>query len=95
MNIGELIKEARLKKGLKQIKVANYLEVDLSTLSKIERGTRTLQPKYFKKLSKILGIPESQIQSIFLTDSIVKQYGDNPYILNALKRASAIIKQIQ
>lgn len=94
MNIGELIKEARLKKGLTQIKVAKYLNVDLSYVSKLEKGTR-LPKLHIKKLSKILDIPESQMQSVYLTDLIVKQYGDNPYILDALKRASTIIKQIQ
>lgn len=95
MTAGELIKEARLKKRLTLQNVADSLGMDISTISKIEKGTRTLKQEHIKKLSKLLDIPVSQIQSIYLTDSIVKQYGDNPYILDALKRASTIIKQIR
>ena len=95
MTAGELIKEARLKKRLTLQNVADSLNMDISTISKIEKGTRKLKQEHIKKISKLLDLDIFQINSVYLTDSIVNQYGNNPYILDALKRASTIIKQIQ
>lgn len=94
MTAGGLIKEARLKKRLTLQNVGDSLGMDLSTISKIEKGTRKLKQEHIKKISNLLDIDIFQINSVYLTDSIIKQYGDNPYILDALKRASTIIKQI-
>ena len=93
MTAGELIKEARINKGFTLYVVAKHLGVSESTMSKIESNTRKLKVEDSRKLAQIIGVDANRIQSIYLTDSIIKEHGDNPYIIDALNRAITIIKQ--
>lgn len=91
MKVGKFIKEARIKKGLTLEAVAKQLGINFTTLSRIESGDRNIS-KYSKKLAKILDVPESEIQTMYLTSVIIKQHGKNPYLLPALERV-VLIKQ--
>lgn len=62
-NLGARLKEIRQSRGLSQSQVAKYLEIDQTTLSKIEKGTRNigiaslekLAALYFCTLDQLLG----------------------------------------
>lgn len=43
MNVGEILKDLRLEKGLSQLELATHLGIDNSTIAKIELGQR--EPK--------------------------------------------------
>jgi transcriptional regulator with XRE-family HTH domain len=60
-SIAENIKSIRELKGLKQIEVANYINVDKSAYSKIEKGTRALTVDELQKMAQLFGMTTDQI----------------------------------
>ena len=49
------LKELREKNGLTQEQVANYLGVDQSLITRIEKGERNIQVSYLEALSSLYG----------------------------------------
>jgi len=72
---GVYIRQVREKNNLPLRKVAAQLDVDTSTLSKVERGERPMSIDYLKPLSQILKIDYKELQVRFLADSINANYG--------------------
>jgi transcriptional regulator with XRE-family HTH domain len=58
---GQIFKEARLKKGLTQVEVAEKAGLGDNTYPKIERGVSKPSPESIKKLVKVLDIDSSKI----------------------------------
>lgn len=54
--VGNRIKEFRTKSGFTQTNIAEFLEVDQSFISKVEKGERTLTADMVEKLSVLFGI---------------------------------------
>lgn len=63
MGLNEVIKHARLKKGLKQEEAARKAEVTVQTYSKWENGKTEPKASQVTKLAEILGISEREICS--------------------------------
>ena len=60
--VGELIKEARTKKGLSQEKLAGMIEgLSASELSKAERGEKDLTAEELKAIAKICGVTQKSL----------------------------------
>ncbi len=60
--VGELIKEARAKKGLSQEKLARMIEgLSASELSKAERGEKDLTAEELKAIAKICGVTQKSL----------------------------------
>ena len=55
------IKNLRLENNKSQKEIAKYLEVDLSTYNKYEKGSRKLSNEVVKKLAEYYNIPVSDI----------------------------------
>lgn len=53
--IGKEIEDTRIKKGLSQIALAQLLDVEQSTISKIERGAFSVSIDYLFKIGQHLG----------------------------------------
>lgn len=92
LTFGAYIKEARMSKSIPQRKVAHHLDIDTSTLSKIELGQRQLNLNMIKKLSEILEIDYKKLQVKFITENITTDYHDQPYLKQALNK---VIKKIK
>ena len=61
-NIGEVIAEAREKKGLSQRQLAKLAKINNSELSKIESGIRKdPSPKILRKISNIIDVNYSDL----------------------------------
>ncbi len=58
---GEILKEARIKKGLTQDEVTKKAGLGKNTYPKIERGENQPDPSTIKKLLKVLDIKMSDI----------------------------------
>lgn len=58
---GEIFKQARLKKGLTQVEVAEKAGLGDNTYPKIERDISKPSPKSIKKLAKVLDVDASKI----------------------------------
>ena len=60
--VGELIKEARTKKGLSQEKLAGMVDgLSASELSKAERGEKELTAAELKAIAKICGVTQKSL----------------------------------
>ncbi len=90
---GDYIKKARETMKLPLRKVAAHLDIDQSTLSKVERGERPASPDYLKPLSEILQLDLKEIQSKFITDKIAKELGSLEHLDEGLKAAGKQIKK--
>ncbi|WP_424964407.1 helix-turn-helix domain-containing protein [Ekhidna sp.] len=70
---GEIIRNLRELQGLPIRKVAAHLDIDPSTLSKIERGDRNANRDQVVKLSSILNIDEKSLMIDFLSDKVARE----------------------
>jgi transcriptional regulator with XRE-family HTH domain len=61
MSLVDNIKAIREEKNLKQIEVANFIGVDKSAYSKIEKGTRALTVDELQKMSQLFNMTTDQI----------------------------------
>ena len=86
-SFGEYIRRLREEKNLPLRKIAAQLDIDTSTLSKVERGDRPISIEYLKPLSKILEVDLKEIQVKFVADTINKDFGELKYLADGLKEA--------
>jgi transcriptional regulator with XRE-family HTH domain len=61
MTLDNNIKHIREQKNLKQIEVANYIGVDKSAYSKIEKGVRSLAVEELQKMAQLFDMTTDQI----------------------------------
>ncbi len=61
--VGENIKKLREEMGLTQVNIANFLNVDQSMISKIEKGERSLSVDMLEKLSYLFGVTIDDIEN--------------------------------
>ena len=61
MSLADNIKDIREQKNLKQIEVANYIGVDKSAYSKIEKETRSLAVEELQKMAQLFDMSIDQI----------------------------------
>lgn len=90
---GDYIRKAREEKNLPLRKVAAHLDIDTSTLSKVERGDRTASPDYLQPLADILKLELKEVQTKFIADKISKDFGGMEHLTDGLKAAEKQIKK--
>ena len=80
LTFGDIIKEARIARGLKLKDVAKKTEIDLSTLAKIEKNQRDPSNAFLTKVSKFLCLDEQELRKNYLSDKLVEKISneDNP-----------------
>ncbi|GET22993.1 helix-turn-helix domain-containing protein [Prolixibacter denitrificans] len=83
-SFGVYIRRLREEKNLPLRKVAAQLDIDTSTLSKVERGERPISIDYLKPLSQILNEDYKELQIKFLVDSVNSNYGKLEYLIEGL-----------
>ena len=71
-SFGEFIRELREKEGMPLRKVAAFIDIDASTLSKIERGERSANKEIIPLLSQILNISENELLLTLLSDTVAE-----------------------
>jgi len=90
---GSYIKKAREALNLPLRKVAAHLDIDTSTLSKVERGERPASPNYLQQLSEILMLDLKEVQTKFIADKISKDFGGMEHLTDGLKAVEQQIKK--
>jgi transcriptional regulator with XRE-family HTH domain len=90
---GDYIRKAREEKNLPLRKVAAHLDIDTSTLSKVERGDRPASPDYLQPLADILKLDLREVQTKFIADKISKDFGGMEHLTDGLKAAEKQIKK--
>ena len=93
MNVGEYIKEKRKQKKLTQLKLAEIVNIDVTVVSRIEKGIRKPQSNIIKKLSKALGVDEKELSEHYFADKRYHQYGDKPETLQTIRNAVNILEE--
>lgn len=92
-SFGDYIRKAREAKDLPLRKVAAYLDIDTSTLSKVERGERAASPDYLKAIANILQLDLREVQIKFIADKIEKDFGDMEHLSDGLKEVEKHLKR--
>lgn len=81
-NVGKNIKVLREKSGLNQKQVAEFLDLDQSMISKIEKGERNISADLIDKLANLFCCPVSSIV-----------YGDKDLTCKVAFRSNLITKE--
>jgi len=89
---GEKIKDLRLGRNLPLRKVAAFLDIDTSILSKIERGEREANREMVTKAAEFFNINEEEFLTNFFSDQVAKIIYKENNCNNILKVAEEKIK---
>ena len=92
---GEIIREGREHEGLPLRKVAAFIDIDPSTLSKIERGERSANKEMIPALAEILKISEHDLTLSLLSDSVAESLIYENNCSEILKVAEEKIKYLK
>lgn len=85
--IGEILKEAREKKGLLLRQVAALIDADTALISKFEKNERRPTKEQIAKLSKALGVDEQKLMIAYLSEKILGEIENETLAHKALKIA--------
>ena len=86
------IKNRRLELNLPLRKVAAFIDIDQSTLSKIERGERLAPLEIIEPLSQVLQVDRKKLKQSYLSEKVVSLIEHNEDAIEILKVAERRIK---
>ena len=92
---GEYLRKLREDHNLPIRKVASKLDIDPSTLGKIERGERSANKEMIPILSKIFGIEEKALSLILFSDKVAYQIIEEENTNEILKVAEEKIQYLK
>ncbi|MEM6698193.1 MAG: nucleotidyltransferase domain-containing protein [Bacteroidota bacterium] len=81
---GEFIREHRIKKEWSLRQLAHAIDIDQSSLSKIERNQMISPEKFISPLSKQLSIDFKILQIQYLSDRLFKELSNTDFALEAI-----------
>ena len=87
ISFGEYIHQLRVDRNLPLRKIAAELDIDTSTLSKIEKNERNVNEQIIEKLSEIFTVDKADLKVRYLSDKITYQLLDEDNGLEILKVA--------
>jgi transcriptional regulator with XRE-family HTH domain len=67
---GQILRGLREQRGIPLRKVAAELDIDPSTLSKIERGERSANREHIKVIAQLFEVSEKELLVSFLSDKV-------------------------
>ena len=92
MTFGSYLKQIREQKKIPQRKVAHRLDIDTSTLSKMELGERQINVSMIEGLADALGLDFKELQIKFISEKILHDFNSQPFIKDALQET---LKQLK
>lgn len=93
-NIGEYIRQLREKENMPLRKLAALLDIDQSTLSKLERGERPVSRQMIPILAKTFGLNEKELIVKYMSKHLAYQIADEQYANDILKAAEVEVKYL-
>ena len=93
-NFGAYIRTLRESAKLPLRKLASSLDIDQSTLSKIERGERQFTSEMIPKIAKVFSIDFKDLQIRFLSEKLFKDLADENFAYEALKRVEEKLQKL-
>ena len=91
-DFGGFIRELREKKDMPIRKLAHELDIDTSTLSKIERQERQVNLQMIPIVARVFDLDYKELQVQFLSERIMNDYGDADYLEDALNKILKMMK---
>lgn len=91
--LGDKIRELRIKQNLLLRQLASKLDVDTSIISKMERGERPIKKEQVALLANILNADKEQLYTLWLADQVMEVIKNEPWADEALKTVSKKIKK--
>lgn len=92
---GETVRKLREGNDMPLRKLAALLDIDQSTLSKIERNDRRANEEIINKISKIFKIEKKELKICFLSDKLAYELLDEEYGSEALHVAEDKIEYLK
>lgn len=92
VTFGEVIKKLREDNGLPLRKVAAHLDIDPSTLGKIERNERSANKEMIQKFAEIFSINSKTLLVSFLSDKVAYEIMEEDCTKDILKVAEEKVK---
>ena len=92
VTFGEVIKKLREDNGLPLRKVAAHLDIDPSTLGKIERNERSANKEMIEKFAEIFSINSKTLLVSFLSDKVAYEIMEEDCTKDILKVAEEKVK---
>ena len=92
---GDYIRELREERNLPLRKVAAFLDIDTSVLSKIERGERQATKENVIKIAEFFSLNEVQLLNDYFGENIAKLVYQEDNVSDILKVAEAKIEYIK
>ena len=86
MDFAEFIRETREKHNMPIRKLAAEMDMDTSTLSKIERKDRQVTPAMIPVLARVFKLDYKELQIKYLSQKILNEYGKQDYFIEALNK---------
>lgn len=93
MEFGEQIRVWRVEKDMPIRKLAALLDIDTSTLSKIERNERPVSLSMIPIVASVFNKDFEKLQVMYLSSKLVKDYGDIEHADEAMKEAMNELKK--
>lgn len=92
---GETVRKLREDDSMPLRKLAALLDIDQSTLSKIERNERKANPDLIEKLSKIFKADKKELHISFISDKVAYELLDEESSVDILKLAEEKIEYLK
>ena len=89
---GLYIRSLRENANLPLRKLSYYLDIDQSTLSKIERGERQFTSDMIPKLATIFSIEYKDLQIMFLKEKLLSDLTNQDFAIEALTEVQKELK---
>jgi len=83
-NIGDYIRQLREQAEMPLRKLAALLDIDQSTLSKLERGERPVHRKMLPIIAKTFKVDEKELVIKFMSKQVAYQLADEKYAKDIL-----------
>jgi len=91
-SFGEYLRNRREQLGLPLRKVAAHLDIDPSTLGKIERNERTANKEMIEKIAEIFSVNSKSLLVSYLSDKVAYEIMEEDCTKDILKVAEEKIK---
>jgi len=86
-SFGEILRKLRESEGMPLRELASKLEIDQSTLSKIERDLRNAGEELIEKISTVFNVDEKELRINYKSDKLAYELLDEEDSINILKVA--------
>ncbi|MCT4587758.1 MAG: helix-turn-helix transcriptional regulator [Carboxylicivirga sp.] len=85
VEFGAYLKALRENKGIPQRKVAHAVDVDTSTLSKMELGERQISVDMIQPWADSIKANFMELQIRYISEKIMQEFTEQPYLLEAIE----------